>query len=985
MSLKILKGLFMNRRLLYSFLLISSFFISNLSASSSVPSKLGYQYIQDRQNLKAQSPEFQTREVEKLLLNNGLKTIIIHDPKAESSAFSLSVGTGMLDDPLQFPGMAHLIERVLLVASQKYPVEDEIFRFIKQNQGQLLSQTFLDRTVFSLKVPNAHLGKSIDRFAASLSNPDFSSSVLFRKIKGLDEAYYQFQQDQQWPLELIKQKLAKPSHPYANYFPGNISSLEGLLKKHAFEWFQKFYIPQNMHLVVISPLKIEEIKEQILTSFYPLKSGELVKKDSLGRIFPEENKGKKVFIFQKKLEYPQLVLSWELGPNYLKRAKAFNKVFKELFASNSEGSLFSLLKKEGLVRSLDTSLFSVGKENLLFEFQISLNQKGGKEQDRVVARCFQAIESFKRSGVPDYITSELSQLESLNILWPDRVDNLQESFHAAMELVDEDTASYPSRSHLVTPSSIDPIAVLSFLNELSPGKVNIYSMDSQETSLTPNLQTEPHTQSDYLIQEISTTQLTSLERVIPLANIFPRKANPYISSNQKIKTEVLMHDDEKILVEDDHAKIYHLALKDYDKPDVFWEFRIKTPLVSSFSSEDQIFLDLLISALKRQTSSLKHLANQAGMDFDFFSNQEGMLLTISGFSEKVSELLAELSYNLRSINITTKDFEYDKTFLFNRYRSATTSKPLVQAENILSSFLYKDFISEKEKAKGISNIKYIDFQKFTHDFFSKTFVEGLVMGNSSFEESQKLAKTFIQHLSKEPYLKSEQTLPEVIVLNPQRGPFSITRTIEHQDHGLILLLGHGSYEPKKYTSIHLLNKLLNEELKQHAISKSKLVTQAQSSLTSKEGQLFTVISLESPFTSSRDMLDHLEGFLDQFLQTLPLRLSQKEFKKQKEELLSDLSPSFPTLKEKGLFISSSVFEDKRSFDAIESEKESLHFFNIESLLISAKELYAKSNKKRLALLVEGILPKQTANYYKVVDDKKQMFQLNRFIKGKKTA
>jgi hypothetical protein len=150
-----------------------------------------------------------------------------------------------------------------------------------------------------------------------------------------------------------------------------------------------------------------------------------------------------------------------------------------------------------------------------------------------------------------------------------------------------------------------------------------------------------------------------------------------------------------------------------------------------------------------------------------------------------------------------------------------------------------------------------------------------------------------------------------------------------------------------------------------------------------EGQLFTILSLESSFTSSRDMLDNVEGFLNQFLQSLPVRLSQKEFEKQKSLLAQELDPSFVSLKDKGVFTASVLFHAKRSFEALESEKESLHFINTESLLLSARQLYAKSNKKRLALLVEGVLPKQTANYYKVVDSKKRMFQLNRFIKGKK--
>ena len=60
-------------------------------------------------------------EYRRLELPNGMKAILISDPEAERSAASLSVGMGSLSDPKKRPGMAHFLEHMLFLGTEKYP------------------------------------------------------------------------------------------------------------------------------------------------------------------------------------------------------------------------------------------------------------------------------------------------------------------------------------------------------------------------------------------------------------------------------------------------------------------------------------------------------------------------------------------------------------------------------------------------------------------------------------------------------------------------------------------------------------------------------------------------------------------------------------------------------------------------------------------------------------------------------------------------
>lgn len=59
--------------------------------------------------------EQDTREYRGLVLDNGLKVILISDPQTDKSAAALSVQVGYLNDPENIPGLAHFLEHMLFL------------------------------------------------------------------------------------------------------------------------------------------------------------------------------------------------------------------------------------------------------------------------------------------------------------------------------------------------------------------------------------------------------------------------------------------------------------------------------------------------------------------------------------------------------------------------------------------------------------------------------------------------------------------------------------------------------------------------------------------------------------------------------------------------------------------------------------------------------------------------------------------------------
>jgi hypothetical protein len=64
-----------------------------------------------------------------LILENGMKCLLISDPTTDRSAAAVDVNIGYLLDPKEFPGLAHFCEHMLFMGSKKVIVSFSLFIF----------------------------------------------------------------------------------------------------------------------------------------------------------------------------------------------------------------------------------------------------------------------------------------------------------------------------------------------------------------------------------------------------------------------------------------------------------------------------------------------------------------------------------------------------------------------------------------------------------------------------------------------------------------------------------------------------------------------------------------------------------------------------------------------------------------------------------------------------------------------------------------
>ena len=111
------------------------------------------------------------KEYRALVLENGLKVLLVSDRESDKSAASLDVHVGSGSDPVGWQGLAHFLEHMLFLGTEKYPEAGEYKRFIEDHGGDGNAYTSFAHTNYYFDISAAHLRPALARFSRFSSTP----------------------------------------------------------------------------------------------------------------------------------------------------------------------------------------------------------------------------------------------------------------------------------------------------------------------------------------------------------------------------------------------------------------------------------------------------------------------------------------------------------------------------------------------------------------------------------------------------------------------------------------------------------------------------------------------------------------------------------------------------------------------------------------------------------------------------------------------
>lgn len=356
------------------------------------------------------------------VLDNGLTALIIRDKVALKSAAALVAHVGSLKDPQEFHGLAHFLEHMLFMGSEKYPDQAEYTKFIGANGGWTNAYTSLSITNYHFECSKESFYEALDMFAQFYIAPLFKDECVNKEKNAVDsEAQLNLNNDG-WRKFQLKKSLSLEGSIYSQFSIGNLETLdkEGLVDALK-DFHKKFYSANTMSLVVCTPDPLELAEEKVKEIFAPIENKNLEPQSFKNEIFPypKEKNGKLIKVVPVK-EIDELLLTFTIPPQYQHQKHKTLNYFGHLYGHESEGSILNVLFEEGLATELSAGAHDTEDYLTEMDITVSLTKKGLTEYEKVVSVIGAYTNMLLEQGPQEWVWNEVKDVSNLAFEYPEK-------------------------------------------------------------------------------------------------------------------------------------------------------------------------------------------------------------------------------------------------------------------------------------------------------------------------------------------------------------------------------------------------------------------------------------------------------------------------------------------------------------------------------------------------------------------------------------
>ncbi len=198
-----------------------------------------------------------------LTLANGLRVTLRHAPRLKRCAAVLRVAAGSHDVPLAWPGLAHFLEHLLFLGTQRFPANEGLMAYVQRHGGQVNASTRERTTDFFFELPLATFADGLERLADMLAHPRLAIEDQLREREVLHAEFVAWSQDAQAQQQVALLEGLAADHPLRGFHAGNRESLP--VEREAFqqalrEFHTHFYQSGQMTLSLAGPQPLDELE-----------------------------------------------------------------------------------------------------------------------------------------------------------------------------------------------------------------------------------------------------------------------------------------------------------------------------------------------------------------------------------------------------------------------------------------------------------------------------------------------------------------------------------------------------------------------------------------------------------------------------------------------------------------------------------------------------------------------------------------------------
>ncbi|MAT91693.1 MAG: peptidase M16 [Halioglobus sp.] len=854
-----------------------------------------------------------------LTLDNDMQVLLISAPDSPKAAAALAVMVGSGDNPPGRGGLAHFLEHMLFLGTDKYPDAAEYERYITEHGGSRNAYTSFDHTNYFFDINAQFLPEALDRFAQFFIAPRFDEQYVEREKKAV-EAEYQMglKSDGRRGLDVL-QEVMNPEHPYSQFAVGSLETLadheDSLIRDELIDFYDRYYSANIMRLAVLGNESLDELEALVRPMFSQVPNRAVEHERIAAPLFSPGSLPMAVRV-QPLATQRQLEVSFPI-PDY--RAEYHTKPVSylgNLVGHEGEGSLLSVLKAEGLAESLSAGAGLGWRGGSLFSVSITLTERGAEHHDRVLQLLFAYLDMLRAQGPRDWLYQEQSQLSQLGFRFrePGNPASYVTSLVSGMHY-------YAPRDVLQGPYIMDdyePAMLRELVGLLRPDNALVV-LNDQDVATD---RVSQHYQVPYAREPLDTAPLAlagddagARALQLPAPNDFIAQDLSLVALEQPLQAVP------QVQMERERQTLWYMPDEEFRVPKgaIFINFRStevgQSPRQSALAS-------LYTAVLSDHVNEFSYPAHLAGLSFSFYTHAQGISLRLNGYNDKQLYLLSRLLDVISDPGFDPQRVENIRADMIRALRNSVAKRPSSQVMDDLGEAVWHGRWGEEALIAQLQQADLDALMQYARAFWRGATAEALVYGNFDAATVPRLSQLL-------EVVVSEQAAPEmpgVRLLRLAPGEtLQYAVQVAHDDSVVAWYLQGAGDSWRDRAATALSAQVMKSGFFQQLRTEQQLGYVASAFNWPQLDVPGLVMLIQSPRVDAAEVARRM----DDFMQGVLPDLDEEQFARHRAALVSDILRPDKNLRERADFYWSSIARRQYDFDGRQALAEAVENLSLE--------------------------------------------------------
>uniref|UniRef100_A0A8C7F6R0 Nardilysin b (N-arginine dibasic convertase) n=1 Tax=Oncorhynchus kisutch TaxID=8019 RepID=A0A8C7F6R0_ONCKI len=681
--------------------------------------------------------------------------VCTHPSRVSQSAAALCISVGSFSDPEDLPGLAHFLEHMVFMGSEKYPAENGFDAFLKKHGGSDNASTDCERTIFQFDVQRKYFREALDRWAQFFICPLMIEDAIDREVEAVDSEYQLARPSDSHRKEMLFGSLARPKHPMGKFCWGNAQTLKHEPREKQINTYQRlrdfwkrYYSAHYMTLTVQSKETLNTLEEWVREVFSKVPNNAQPRPDFSDLQDPFDTPTfNKLYRIVPVRKVHALTVTWALPPQGKQyRVKPLHYI-SWLIGHEGAGSILSLLRKKCWALALfggnSETGFDQNTTYSIFSISITLTDEGFQNFHQVVHLVFQYMKMLQTLGPQQRIYEEIQKIEANEFHYQEQTDPIE-----YVENICENMQLFPKEDFLTGDQLMfeyNPEVISLALALLTPERANLLLLSPEHEGYCSHK--EKWFGTNYSMEDLPEEWARRWAGDFDLnPDLHLPAENKFIATDFTLKpsdcpdTEVPVR-----IVNNERGCLWFKKDNKFKIPKAYVRFNLLSPMIQK-SPENLVLFDIFVNILAHNLAEPAYEADVAQLEYKLIAGEHGLVIRVKGFNHKLPLLLNLIVDHLADFTAEPGVFNMFAEQLKKTYFNILI-KPERLGKDVRLLILEHCRWSVIQKYQAImKGLTVDDLMTFVSSLKAQLYTEGLVQGNFTSTESMKFLQYFIDKL-----------------------------------------------------------------------------------------------------------------------------------------------------------------------------------------------------------------------------------------------